>query len=81
MVPEAAVLRVALYDPSTAWWPHPHARAYDAVGKTIALNRSQAVSAARWIMRTYPEAARGDVYEFQLATARLHRVAAATRRG
>jgi hypothetical protein len=72
MVPDAAVFRVTLRDP-TKVWPHPHARAYDAAGEPLTLNRTQAVSAARWIIRTHPDVAWGDTYDFGLATARLHR--------
>jgi hypothetical protein len=65
---------VTLHDPTKAW-PHPHARVYDAAGEPITLNRTQAVTAARWIIRTHPEAPWGDVYDFDLATARLRRAA------
>ncbi|EKX65426.1 hypothetical protein [Streptomyces ipomoeae] len=72
MIPGAATFRVTLHDPTQAW-PRPHARAYDAVGKPITLNRTQAITAARWIIRLHPEATWGDLYAFDLATARLHR--------
>ncbi|MFF4520477.1 hypothetical protein [Streptomyces bluensis] len=72
---------MTLHEP-TKVWPHPHARAYSAAGEPITLNRTQAVTAARWIIRTHPDAAWGDVYDFDLATARLARaVTAAADRG
>lgn len=81
MVPGAATFRVILHDPDKVW-PHPHARAYGTAGEPINLNRTQSVTAARWIMRKHPDAAWGDVYDFDLATARLTRAAlSATGRG
>ncbi|WP_149827166.1 transcriptional regulator [Streptomyces tailanensis] len=81
MIPGAATLRVTLHDPTQAW-PHPHARAYNTAGKPIPLNRTQVVIIARWIIRTYPDVPWGDVYDFDVATARLTRaVVAATGRG
>ena len=77
MIPGAATFRVTLHDPTQAW-PHPHARAYDTAGKPITLNRTQAITAARWIIRMYPEATWGDVYDFDLATARLRRAVVVT---
>ncbi|MFD5030244.1 transcriptional regulator [Streptomyces sp. NPDC058405] len=74
MVPGAATFRVTLHDPDKVW-PHPHARAYGAAGEPINLNRTQSVIAARWIIRTHPDAAWGDVCDFDLATARLIRAA------
>jgi hypothetical protein len=76
MVPGAVTFRVTLQDP-TKVWPAPHARAYDAAGGLLTLTRTQAVTAARWIIRTHPETAWGDVYDFGLATARLTRAALA----
>lgn len=72
MIPGAAIFRVTLHDPTQAW-PHPHARAYDTEGKPIPLNRTLVITAARWIIRTYPEVPWGDVYDFDLGTARLRR--------
>ncbi|MEU1906559.1 hypothetical protein [Streptomyces hygroscopicus] len=80
MVPGAATFRVALRAPSRAW-PHPHARAYDAEGEQLTLNRTQAVTAARWIIRTHPEVIWGDTYDFDLAAARLQRAAMVAARG
>ncbi|MFI1953141.1 transcriptional regulator [Streptomyces xinghaiensis] len=82
MVPGAATFRVTLLDPTTAW-PQPHARAYGTAGGPINLNRTQAVTAARWIIRTHPEVVVwGEAYVFDIATARLHPAAAvAARRG
>ncbi|MCC9707139.1 transcriptional regulator [Streptomyces sp. MNU76] len=81
MVPGAATFRVTLHDPATAW-PQPHARAYGTAGGPINLNRTQAVTAARWIIRMHPEAVWGEAYVFDLATARLHpAVAVAAGRG
>jgi hypothetical protein len=72
MIPGAVTVRVTLHDPAKVW-PHPHARAYAAMGKPITLNRTQAVTAARWVIRTHPDVVRGDVYDFDLATASLRR--------
>ncbi|MEW2399985.1 transcriptional regulator [Streptomyces sp. NPDC046862] len=77
MIPGAATFRVTLHDP-TQVWPHPHARAYDTAGKAITLTRTQAITAARWIIRTYPQVTWGDVYDLDLATARLHRAVVVT---
>lgn len=80
MVPGAATFRVTLHGPSMAW-PHPHARAYDPAGEQLTLNRIQAVTVARWIIRTHPEVVWGDTYDFDLAAARLQRAAMAAARG
>ncbi|MDT3395279.1 transcriptional regulator, partial [Streptomyces sp. B1866] len=74
MVPGAATFRVTPCDPARTW-PYPHARAYDTAGRPVPLNRAQALTVARWILRAHPEAARGEAYDFDLATARLHRAA------
>jgi hypothetical protein len=81
MIPGAVTFRVTLQDPAKVW-PQPHAHAFGSAGELIPLNRTQAVTAARWIIRTYPEVSWGDVYDFDLATACLRRtVIVATGRG
>ncbi|HCA84135.1 MAG TPA: transcriptional regulator [Streptomyces sp.] len=80
MVPAAATFRVTLQDPSNIW-PHPHARAYGVEGNPIRLNRIQAITAARWIIRTHPEVAWGDVYDFDLSEARIRAALATAGRG
>ncbi|MFE2426909.1 transcriptional regulator [Streptomyces sp. NPDC059373] len=80
LVPGAATFRVTLHDPATAW-PRPHARAYDEDGEPLTLTRTLAITAARWIIRTHPEIAGGEVYTFDLATAQLRRAAMPTAAG
>ncbi|SFC59132.1 hypothetical protein [Streptomyces aidingensis] len=71
MIPGAARIRVHFQHPQHTW-PHPCARAYDAAGRPIRLTRTQAVTAARWVMRAHPDAAlAGEVHDFDLASARL----------
>lgn len=55
MIPGARTIRVTLQAPARTW-PSPYATAYDAAGRQLTLNPSQARTAARWIIRACPEA-------------------------
>ncbi|WP_435175119.1 transcriptional regulator [Actinacidiphila sp. bgisy145] len=72
MIPGAATLRVSLTDP-TQTWPHPHAIAKDADGARVELSRTAAKTAARWVLRVWPEADWTRPHTLDLATATLTR--------
>ncbi|MDF6045898.1 transcriptional regulator [Streptomyces sp. JH14] len=72
MIPGAVTIRVSLADPSQAW-PHPHASAKGEAGETVALSRTTARVAARWILRVWPEADWTRPRTFDLADAPLTR--------
>ncbi|TQF02039.1 transcriptional regulator [Kitasatospora acidiphila] len=55
MIPGAAAVRVSLVDPCHQW-PHPHASAMDTAGQPVRLKRVVAKTAARWVLRTWPDA-------------------------
>ncbi|WP_257134323.1 hypothetical protein [Streptomyces sp. st77] len=67
IVPGARIIRVSQREPGRTW-PSPHARAYDAQGSLVALNRARGLTAARWVMRTHPEANWSEAYDLDLAT-------------
>ena len=70
MIPGAVTIRVSLTDP-TKQWPHPHAIAKDAAGKPIELSRTAARTAARWILRVWPQADWSLAHTLYLGTAAL----------
>ena len=72
LIPGAAAIRVSLTDPRQAW-PHPHAVAMDAAGRTIRLSRATGTVAARWILRSRPEVDWTRAHTFDLTTAKLAR--------
>ncbi|MFF7702790.1 hypothetical protein [Streptomyces lydicus] len=74
MVPGARTLRVSQREPGRTW-PSPYARAYDAQGQHIALNRAQGMTTARWVMRAHPEVIWDQAYDLDLATGALRPVA------
>lgn len=81
MVPGAATIRVSQRQPGQNW-PSPYARAYDAQGQLIALNRAQRVTVARWVIRAHPDMLWDETYDLDLATGTLRlALAAATGTG
>jgi len=70
MIPGAATVYACLNDPEHEW-PHPHATATDRSGKTITLNRTASRTAARWMMRVWPELDWNRPRVLDLATATL----------
>ncbi|MFJ8107963.1 hypothetical protein [Streptomyces sp. NPDC096132] len=67
MVPGARIIRVSQHQPSQTW-PSPYTRAYDERGQPIPLNRTQRGAAARWVIRTFPEANWDEAHDLDLAT-------------
>ncbi|MGW7523009.1 hypothetical protein [Streptomyces sp. NPDC054783] len=75
MVPGARTIRVSQREPDRTW-PSPYARAYDAQGSLVALNRAKGLTAARWVMRAHPEVnwiETSGTYDLDLATGVLRR--------
>ncbi|GFE17917.1 hypothetical protein Sgleb_59640 [Streptomyces glebosus] len=70
MIPGARTLRVSQREPGRSW-PSPYARAYDAQGQLIALNRPQGMTAARWVIRAHPDVTWEEAYDLDLATGTL----------
>ncbi len=70
MIPGAATVYACLNDPEREW-PHPHATATDAAGGAIALNRTASRTAARWMMRVWPDLDWNRPRILDLATATL----------
>ncbi|MEW1722069.1 hypothetical protein [Streptomyces sp. NPDC093109] len=70
MMPSAAVIRVSHSEPGRTW-PSPYIRAYDKNGDPIEINRARATIAARWIIRSYPDADWDEPQDLDLATATL----------
>ncbi|MFJ9420004.1 hypothetical protein ACIRPT_38500 [Streptomyces sp. NPDC101227] len=77
MVPGARTIRVAQRQPGQNW-PSPYARAYDAQGQLVALNRAQRLSAARWVIRAHPDMSWYETYDLDLATGALRLAVAAS---
>ncbi|KMS74408.1 hypothetical protein ACM01_14040 [Streptomyces viridochromogenes] len=73
MVPGARIVRVSQHQPSQTW-PSPYSRAYDEQGHLIPLNRAQRVTAARWVIRAYPEANWDEAHDLDLTTGALRPV-------
>ncbi|MEV3853134.1 hypothetical protein AB0J38_02285 [Streptomyces sp. NPDC050095] len=76
MVPAARTIRVSQREPERTW-PSPYARAYDAHGRLIPLNRAQCLTAARWVMRTHSEANWDEAHDLDLTTGTLRHAAEA----
>ncbi|MFE7278678.1 hypothetical protein [Streptomyces sp. NPDC057623] len=70
MMPGARIVRVSQHQPSQTW-PSPYARVYDKQGHFVPLNRAQRVTAARWVIRAYPEANWDEAHDLDLTTAGL----------
>ncbi|MFB7618887.1 transcriptional regulator [Kitasatospora sp. NPDC056181] len=70
MIPGAVTIRVSLNDPA-AQWPHPYARATAADGKPIRVSRIKAGVAARWVLRTWPDADWTRPHTLDLSNGRL----------
>ncbi|MGW2702343.1 hypothetical protein [Streptomyces sp. NPDC001340] len=76
MVPGARVVRVSQRAPGQTW-PSPYTCAYDEQGRPIALNRAQALAAARWLIRAVPDVNWDEAYDLDLATGVLRPAAQA----
>ncbi|KOV12347.1 transcriptional regulator [Streptomyces sp. XY431] len=70
LIPGATILQVSLAHPERQW-PHPHARAADSAGTRITLTRTKANIAARWVLRTWPDADWTRPHTLDLATGQL----------
>ncbi|MEU1484541.1 transcriptional regulator [Streptomyces sp. NPDC005752] len=72
MLPEVAVVQVRLQGPRTLW-PHLGLTAVNASGRTLRIPRAKAVTIARWIIRSFPQAgwAASGGHAFDLRTAEL----------
>lgn len=72
LLPEAAVVQVRLQGPRTLW-PHLGLTAVNANGRTLRVPRAKALTIARWIIRSFPQAgwAASDGQAFDLRTAEL----------
>ncbi|MER5929758.1 transcriptional regulator [Streptomyces sp. NPDC002054] len=72
MLPEAAVVQVRLQGPRTLW-PHLGLTAVNARGRTLRIPRAKALTIARWIIRSFPQAgwAASGGHAFDLRTAEL----------
>ncbi|WP_327417592.1 transcriptional regulator [Streptomyces sp. NBC_01233] len=55
MLPQVTDVHIRLQDGRTSW-PHLDVRATGSDGQAVRISRTQAHVAARWIIRTYPEA-------------------------
>ncbi|GAA1708269.1 hypothetical protein [Streptomyces yatensis] len=69
-VPGARTIRVTQHQPDRTW-PSPHARAYDAQGNLLPLTRTLRMTAARWVMRTYPGLDWNEPHDLDLVTGEL----------
>ncbi|MFD7429728.1 transcriptional regulator [Streptomyces sp. NPDC059818] len=72
VLPEVAVVQVRLQGPRTLW-PHLGLTALNASGRTLRVPRAKAVTIARWIIRSFPQAgwAASGGHAFDLRTAEL----------
>ena len=72
MLPEAAVVQVRLQGPRTLW-PHLGLTAVNGRGRTLRVPRAKALTIARWIIRSFPQAgwATSGGHTFDLRTAEL----------
>ncbi|MBV9024172.1 MAG: transcriptional regulator [Streptomycetaceae bacterium] len=71
MLPQAAAVHVQLLDGRRTRWPHLELTATDAVGAEVRVNRAQALTAARAVIRTHPDASWQRGHTFDLRTALL----------
>ena len=76
MVPGARIVRVSQHQPNRTW-PSPYARVYGERGHLIPLSRAQRLTAARWVIRAYPEASWDEAHDLDLTTATLRPAAQA----
>ncbi|MGW4883485.1 transcriptional regulator [Streptomyces murinus] len=72
MLPGAAVVQVRLQGPRTLW-PHLGLTAINERGQALRVPRAKALTIARWIIRSFPQAgwAATDGKAFDLRSARL----------
>ncbi|MDV5145451.1 transcriptional regulator [Streptomyces sp. SBC-4] len=70
LLPGVAAVHVRLQDPRTPW-PHIRLTATDTREQHVPISRAKALTLARWIMRTLPEAkwssARGVTFDLRTA--------------
>ncbi|MDH6144126.1 hypothetical protein P3T35_006163 [Kitasatospora sp. GP30] len=70
MIPGAVAVHVSLTDPRRPW-PHPYTVAIDERGEQLELSRTTTKVAARWVLRTWPEADWTRPHSLDLATGQL----------
>ncbi len=72
MLPGAAVVQVRLQGPRTLW-PHLGLTAVNERGHALRVPRAKALTIARWIIRSFPQAgwAASGGHAFDLRTAQL----------
>ncbi|OIK02543.1 transcriptional regulator [Streptomyces sp. MUSC 14] len=72
MLPEAAVVQVRLQGPRTLW-PHLGLTAMNDRGHALRIPRAKALTIARWIIRSFPQAgwAASGGHVFDLRTGQL----------
>ncbi|MGK5496719.1 transcriptional regulator [Streptomyces sp. URMC 125] len=70
MLPGSTAVRASLQGPHTPW-PHLDLRAAGATGAPVHVTRTQAITAARWIIRTHPDAGWQHPRTFDLRTGTL----------
>jgi hypothetical protein len=77
MLPGAAVVQVRLQGPQTLW-PHLGLTAVNERGHILRIPRAKALTIARWIIRSFPQAgwAASGGHAFDLRTAQLRRLEA-----
>ncbi|MFJ7275463.1 transcriptional regulator [Kitasatospora sp. NPDC098663] len=71
MIPGAVTIRVSLADPRRQW-PHPYTVALNANGEQLPLSRATIKVAARWVLRTWPEADWTRPHALDLTTGQLN---------
>lgn len=71
MLPGAIVVQVRLQGPRTLW-PHLRLTAEDEHGQALQVPRAKALTMARWIIRSFPNAGWTTGCSFDLRTAQLH---------
>ncbi|MFD6468967.1 transcriptional regulator [Streptomyces goshikiensis] len=72
LLPGAVVVHVRLQGPRTLW-PHLRLTVEDEGGRTLRVPRARAVTLARWIIRSFPQAkwaATGHAFDLRTATLR-----------
>jgi hypothetical protein len=71
MLPQAAAVHLRLLDGRRTRWPHLELTATDEAGAEVRVNRTQALTAARAVIRTHPDAGWQRGHTFSLRTALL----------
>ncbi|MFC7928732.1 transcriptional regulator [Streptomyces cinereoruber] len=70
LLPGVAVVHVRLQDPRTLW-PHIRLTAVDERQQVVPVPRAKALTVARWIIRTFPQAqwssSRGTTFDLRTA--------------